>query len=186
MSCTCCEFRLTCILVISIKLMTSPSFPAHLHTTWVVGRSENIRVALQHTDCTSSSIGGVGGNGWLFKELATPESPDSLLSHQLVAECGSPFFASPVTITSVDTLRLWKRKVSHSLWLYSVLSSSIWRHTWTQLCHSTTWSLTVNGTLPHIVHISALSSAQCCTKDCKFDIIKKSILESLPLVNQLL
>lgn len=48
----------------------------------------------------------VGGNVKFLLEVVTSESPDSLLSQQVVAEYGSPIFASPEGVASVGTLRL--------------------------------------------------------------------------------
>lgn len=47
----------------------------------------------------------------------TSESTESLLSHQLVAEYGSPIFASLERVTSAGTLRVEEKGISHSFML---------------------------------------------------------------------
>lgn len=60
----------------------------------------------------------VGGNVKFLLEVVTSESPDSLLSQQVVAEYGSPIFASPEGVASVGTLRLWESNISHMLTVF--------------------------------------------------------------------
>lgn len=47
----------------------------------------------------------------------TCESTESLLSHQLVAEYGSPVFASLERVASVGTLRVEEMDISHTFML---------------------------------------------------------------------
>lgn len=56
-----------------------------------------------------------GENVGFFLVLVTPESPDSLLSQQAAAEYRSPFLPQRRGVTSVGTLRLEERNISHSV-----------------------------------------------------------------------
>lgn len=78
-------------------------------------RSENIWVDLQ----TLNELLLPSVCSWepLFKvEPVIPENTDFVLSHQVVAECGSTFLHQQ-RVASAVTLRLWQKDISHPVTL---------------------------------------------------------------------